>query len=496
MIFSSADISQMAAAGIGPEQAERQLSFFAEGFPYLHVVAPATVGKGVHRLGEKEQEDAIACYDRWDGSRIKFVPASGAATRMCKELYEALALLTQDPQAPLSGEAATFFDALPDFAFYSRLAAHPRCNLSDRKSILEALLLEEGLSYGSLPKGVLAFHRYGEASRSPFEEHLVEAAHYAKDSCGVAKVHFTISPEHQSRFEALAAQSVPLYEQRFGVKYQISFSVQKPYTDTIAVDRQNRPFRQKDGTLLFRPGGHGALLENLNELEEDIVFIKNIDNVATEEWLPETVRWKKVLAGKLLQIRAYIFNTLNELDKHDSPLKIKEAAKFLETHFCISLPKVREGEYAALVRTLLERPLRVCGVVKNSGEPGGGPFIVADGEGVTSLQILETAQIDTLTKEGAALLAASTHFNPVDLVCSFKDYKGSAYRLRLYVDPATGFISEKSRDGEPVKVLELPGLWNGAMSRWNTLFVETPLQTFNPVKRVSDLLRPAHCKKN
>ena len=493
MTFSPADIDQMAALGMKHQEIEQQLSFFCTGFPYLHVIAPAIVGRGVHRLDEREQEESVHVYERWGGSRIKFVPASGAATRMFKELYEAMALLEQDPQTPLFGLAATFFDSLQKFAFYPLLASDPHCSLADRKSVLQTLLLEKGLSYGSMPKGLLAFHRYDGVSKSAFEEHLAEAALYAKDGRGAAKVHFTISPEHRVRFEALAVKAVPEYEKRFGVTYEISFSEQKPYTDTIAVDVHHRPFRQKDGTLLFRPGGHGALLENLNDLQEEIVFIKNIDNVGREEWLPHTAKWKKILAGKLLQMRAYIFDTLTELDKCASSLRIREAATFLEKNFWITLPNVREEEYAALVRMLLDRPLRVCGVVKNSGEPGGGPFIVQDTDGVTSLQILESAQLNTRTTEGAALLAASTHFNPVDIVCSLKDYKGSDYPLRLYRDPATGFISEKSKDGKPIKVLELPGLWNGAMSRWNTLFVEVPSDTFHPVKTVTDLLRPAHC---
>ena len=496
IMFSPSDIGQMATLGISPEQVERQLSFFKNGFPSLEVVAPAVIGKGIYLIDAYEQEELLTRYEGWGGSKVKFVPASGAATRMFKDLYEALALLESNPQAPLAGSAAPFFDSLCDFAFYPHLAADSRCTLSDRKSILRTLLLDDGLSYGSLPKGLLAFHQYDSETRTPFEEHLVEAALYAKDRRGVAKVHFTVSPEHRSDFEKLTSISIPKYQKRFGVKYQISFSEQKPYTDTLAVDLQNRPFRQKDGTLLFRPGGHGALLENLNELHEDIIFIKNIDNVTREESLENTVRWKKILAGKLLQLRAYIFDTLNQLDKHDSPLKIKEAALFLEKYFSITLPRTKEEEYASTIRSLLDRPLRVCGVVKNSGEPGGGPFIVRDAEGATSLQILETAQLNPQTEAGGALLAASTHFNPVDLVCSYKNYKGSAYSLNLFSDPATGFISQKSKDGEPIKVLELPGLWNGAMSQWNTLFIEVPADTFNPVKTVSDLLRPAHCKKN
>jgi len=495
MMFSPKDIEQMAAHQIDLKQVEEQLSFFESGFSFLHVLTPAVVGKGVHLLDNQEQEELLIRYEGWGGSRTKFVPASGAATRMFKELYEALPLLEQNPQTPLSGGAAQFFDSLCDFAFYPQLASDPRCTLSDRKSILQTLLGEEGLSYGSLPKGLLTFHRYDSMVRTAFEEHLVEAALYAKDGRGVAKIHFTVSPEHRSRFEGLTSQTLRNCEKRYGVKYKISFTEQKPYTDTIAVDLQNRPYRQKDGSLLFRPGGHGALLENLNELHDDVVFIKNIDNVVREEQLADTIYWKKILCGKLLQLRAYIYNMLTQLEQHDSPIKVKEAALFLQKYFSITLPQTKEEEYASTIRSLLDRPLRVCGVVKNSGEPGGGPFIVQDESGMTSLQILETAQLNLEAPDGAALLAASTHFNPVDIVCSYKDYKGSAYPLRLFSDPATRFISQKSKDGEAIKVLELPGLWNGAMSRWNTHFVEVPSHTFNPVTTVTDLLRPTHFKK-
>ena len=494
MTFSSEDKRQMAAHGITPEQVAEQLSFFHNGFPFLQVVSPALAGKGVHHFDVKEQDELIHLYEKWGGSRIKFVPASGAATRMFKELYEAQDLLEHNPQAPLYGDAARFFDTIHEFAFYPLLASDSRCNLSDRRSILQLLLSKDGLSYGSLPKGLIPFHRYNGIPRSAFEEHLVEAALYSTDCCGVAKVHFTVSPEHQYLFELLTSKVVPLYEKRFGVKYQISFSEQKAYTDTIAVDLQNQPFRQKDGRLLFRPGGHGALLENLNELQEELVFIKNVDNVVIEELLPETVRWKKVLAGKLISIRSFISNALKELEHNDSSIFLKEILRFLEKNFSIVLPQMELKELVVAIKALLNRPLRVCGVVQNSGEPGGGPFVVKDANGVTSLQILETAQIDTKTAEGVALLSASTYFNPVDIVCSFKDYRDGAFSLPVFSDRATGFISEKSKDGDKIKVLELPGLWNGAMSHWNTLFVEVPSITFNPVKSVIDLLRPEHCK--
>ena len=492
-MFSTKDLAQMESLGVTLESVAQQLHFFKTGFPFPQIVAPAQPGKGIHRLSREEEDGLVNRYDSWRGSVVKFVPASGAASRMFHELHQAKDILDRDAQAPLSGGSATFFDRLTDFAFYPLLKS-TGCNMFDRKAILHALLEPDGLHFNAKPKGLLPFHAYNGRCRTPFEEHLVEAALYAKGGDGTVSLHFTLSPEHQADFEALVAKVVPQYEARFGLTYRIGFSQQSPATDTIAVDREDQPFRNRDGSLLFRPGGHGALLENLASLSQDLIFIKNIDNVALEEQLADTVRWKKILAGKLLQVRAYIYQALRDLEDCDSSLKIKEVACFLQQQFSISIPEVREEEYPARIKGLLERPLRVCGVVTNTGEPGGGPFIVKEADGATSLQILEKAQLDLNNPHTAAQFAASTHFNPVDLVCSFKDYKGVPYSLRMFSDPETGFISEKSKDGKVVKVQELPGLWNGAMGRWNTLFVEVPVGTFNPVKTVLDLLRPAHCR--
>ena len=493
-LFSPQNISQIEALGITAEQVQKQLRYFETGFPYLSIVAPALVGKGIHCLSIEEQDALVARYEDWGGSKIKFVPASGAASRMFKDLYEAQSALEENPEAVLSGAAAAFFERLPDFAFYPLLQERLGAAISNRLLVLRSLLGSQGLAYGSQPKGLLAFHAYIQGARTAFEEHLIEAALYAKNSNGTANLHFTVSAEHKEDFIQLSRKVLPLYEERFGLRYQISFSEQKKSTDTIAVDAQNRPFRQADGSLLFRPGGHGALLENLGALTEDIVFVKNIDNVVSEAHLADTLWWKKVLAGKLLEVRQYISSALQELDKHDSPLKIKEIADFLNRNFSIALPQTDQQNYAGLVRSLLERPLRVCGMVRNTGEPGGGPFVVANPNGATSLQILEAAQLDAQDPRSSELLAASAYFNPVDMVCSFKNYRGAHYALPLYRDESTGFISEKSKDGQLIKVQELPGLWNGAMSRWNTLFVEVPITTFHPVKTVNDLLRPEHQK--
>ena len=492
-MFNTKDLAQMEAQGVAPAQVEQQLRYFKTGFPASRVVAAAQVGKGIHRFSRQEEEELIKRYESWKGSILKFVPASGAASRMFQELHKAKELLDNDPQAPLSGEAGVFFDRLQEFAFYPLLKA-TGCDFADRRAILSALLGSDGLYYGAKPKGLLAFHEYNGSFRTPFEEHLVEAALYAVGKDRSVSLHFTVSPEHQADFESLVNAVLPTYQERFGVTYRISFSQQSPATDTIAVDMDNQPFRNRDGSLLFRPGGHGALLENLSGLDYDMVFIKNIDNVLLEEQLADTVRWKKILAGKLLAVRTYIHQALKDLEDCVSPDNVREMANFLQQHFSISLPDGGEEECAARVQGLLGRPLRVCGVVKNTGEPGGGPFIVQEADGSTSLQILEKAQLDLRNAQTAAHFAASTHFNPVDLVCSFKDYKGRLYPLPLFRDPDTGFISEKSRAGKTIKVQELPGLWNGAMGRWNTLFVEVPEGTFTPVKSVNDLLRPAHCR--
>ncbi len=341
--------------------------------------------------------------------------------------------------------------------------------------------MNEGLGYGSQPKGLVTFHAYPEGARKAVEEHLVEGAAYAAAG-GKAKIHFTVSPEHRNGFEALLAEKVPLYEKRFGIRYDISFSVQKPSTDTIAVNPDNTPFRQDDGRLLFRPAGHGALIENLNDIDADLVFIKNIDNVTTDALRGDTVRFKKVLAGVLLGLQERASEYLKALDAGD----LEPIAEFIRRELCVKLP---EHYDAALLRAILDRPIRVCGMVRNEGEPGGGPFWVANPDGTESLQIAESSQI---APDDMPLMKSATHFNPVDLVCGVRRADGSKYDLREYVDPATGFISSKSSGGRELRAQELPGLWNGAMARWNTVFVDVPVSTFSPVKTVLDLLRPQH----
>jgi len=487
------DLGQLTQAGISEQDTLQQLENFRNGFPYLPITATAVPDHGITQFNEQEQTDLVKCFDSWGGSRRKFVPASGAATRMFKSLFETQAQLNVAADNEVNEkESVEFFARLHDFAFYEELIHVHKIDEANKPAVLNALLGERGLNYGNLPKGLLLFHKYPDGPRTAFEEHLIEAALYAKDGEGVARLHFTVSPEHRAKFTALLKKVQPHYEQKYQVKFEVAFSEQKKSTDTIAADEHNKPFRNPDGTLLFRPGGHGALLENLNEITEEVVFVKNIDNVVPDSLKPATIHWKKVLAGYLLLLRKQIYYYLTELESHCEPVRLKEIAEFLEKTFTITLPDVPPHEYAPLLYAKLNRPLRVCGMVKNVGEPGGGPFVARNADGSQSLQIVESAQLDLNNPKIKALFNAATHFNPVDLVCSFRDYKGGTFDLRKFRDPATGFISEKSKDGKILKAQELPGLWNGAMSDWNTVFVEVPLSTFNPVKTVNDLLRKEH----
>ena len=364
------------------------------------------------------------------------------------------------------------------------------------KAVVSNLLESAGLNYGALPKGLLKFHRYADGVRTPLEEHLVEGALYAAGKSGEVNVHFTVSTEHRALFEKLVAAKAAEYEAKYGTTYHISFSEQKPSTDTVAADMENKPFRDKDGKLLFRPGGHGALMENLNDLDADIVFIKNIDNVVPDRLKADTVTYKKLLAGVLVTLQKQAFEYLELLDGgHYSHEQLETIIRFVQQQLRCRRTDLKELEDADLViylRKKLNRPMRVCGMVKNVGEPGGGPFLAYNPDGTISLQILESSQIDMNDPEKKAMFEKGTHFNPVDLVCAVRDYKGNKFDLLKHVDKATGFISYKSKNGKDLKALELPGLWNGSMSDWNTVFVEVPLSTFNPVKTVNDLLREQH----
>ena len=492
--------------GISEAQIAEQLACFEKGFPYLELSAAASVENGGILVADADlQEKYLKAWDAYkdsDKKIVKFVPASGAASRMFKNLFE---FLGADYSEPTTDFEKKFFSRVHDFAFYDELNEACVKNTGkdidtliaekNYKAVVANLLEAAGLNYGALPKGLLKFHRYEDGVRTPLEEHLVEGALYAAGKTGQVNVHFTVSTEHRAFFQQLVDEKVAAYSSRFGVQYQVSFSEQKSSTDTVAADMENKPFRD-NGKLLFRPGGHGALIENLNDLDADIVFIKNIDNVVPDRLKADTVTYKKLLAGALVTLQKKAFEYLELLDSgHYSHEQLETIIRFVQQDLRCRRADIKNLEDADLViylRKKLNRPMRVCGMVKNVGEPGGGPFLAYNPDGTVSLQILESSQIDMKDPEKKAMFEKGTHFNPVDLVCAVRDYKGNKFNLLNFVDKATGFISYKSKNGKDLKALELPGLWNGSMSDWSTVFVEVPLSTFNPVKTVNDLLREQH----
>lgn len=497
-MFNQQDIKVLQDKGISLEKAEWQLEMFRNGVKPAVIVAPATPEKGIIQL--EDAQKWAAKYESESLKITKFVPASGAASRMFKSLFEFRDVLKQTPalSPDKNEEIKSFFQHIRKFAFYHDLSD----TLKDEGPIerliaggkhlliLNALLEKQGLSYGNLPKGLLKFHFYaGNIARTPFEEHLVEGSRYARSANNEVNLHFTVSPEHLKLFQELKEKVVVKYENMYSVNYRIEFSVQKSSTDTLAVQSDNSPFYDQDKKLLFRPGGHGALIENLNEIDADIIFIKNIDNVVPEKKIGATLLFKKALAGILLDTQKTIFRLIKSLKENPDSVTIQKASEFVTQTLCISIPGQTNDDR---LLQILNRPLRVCGMVKNTGEPGGGPFLVKNKNGVVSTQILESSQVDLNNSEQAGLFAKSTHFNPVDLVCAVRDYEGNKFDLKDFIDEDTCFISIKSKDGKELKALELPGLWNGAMAGWNTLFVEVPISTFNPVKTVNDLLREAH----
>ena len=493
------------------EKIAAQTERFRKGFPWLDIVASAVPGKGIEVLSPEQIEQAVAYADTAeDQGRCKFVPASGAASRMFKDIFAGM----ETANAATEKLAAN----LEKFAFYSSevFGEAPFCPTGTART----LLTDSGLNYGSKPKGVLKFHRYADEVRTALAEHLVEGAAYMRNPDGTVNLIITISPEHQTLFEEALAEVKEKYERKYDVKYNITFTFQDKETDTLAVDSENKPFLKEDGSILTRPAGHGALIYNLNALNEEIVSIKNIDNVCVERMQPTTYQWKKVLMGRALQLRDRIRGYIFALDQITTAVKeqsdfafipartfclpdafatpevqelCNEIEEFLAQELCIEMPEAKDcRDRAEKLRAKLNRPIRVCGMVKNEGEPGGGPFIIRAKDGSTSLQILEGAQINPDDPHAQAQLKSATHFNPVDLVCCLKDYNNEKFDLLEYVDEETGLISSKSYQGRELKALELPGLWNGSMSDWNTLFVEVPVETFNPVKTVLDLLRDAH----
>lgn len=493
--------------GISEEQIERQLKDFEQGFPFLKLKAAASVGNGIVAPSEDEVEELVQVWNDYkaEGHAItKFVPASGAASRMFKNMFE---FLDAEYDVPTTDFEKKYFDRIHDFAFFDAL--NDACFLNegkgvdalmeegDYKAVVANMLGGDGLNYGQLPKGLLQFHTYDDCARTPVEEHLTEAALYAS-SQGEADVHFTVSTEHRQLFQELIDRVLPETSERYHITYKVSMSEQKPSTDTIAANMDNTPFRTEDGKLLFRPGGHGALIQNLNDLQSDIVFVKNIDNVVPDRLKGDTVLWKQVIAGLLVKVQKQTFRYLDLLDSGNfNHNDLEDMIRFVRHTLNTDVPDLKNMEDTELhifLKNMLNRPIRVCGVVKNVGEPGGGPFLAYNPDGTISLQILESSQIDKNNPEYMKMFTEGTHFNPVDLVCAIRNYKGEKFELPKYVDPATGFISYKSKSGKELKALELPGLWNGAMSNWSTLMVEVPLSTFNPVKTVNDLLRDQHQK--
>ena len=488
-MLSQQDLKQLAQKGISEAQIERQLGEFKTGFPFLKLEAAAAIGRGIVAPNEAERKQYVSAWEQYKaaGRRVvKFVPASGAASRMFKDMF---AFVDADYDVPTTDFEKKYFDNIEKFAFYAELDAACQKNegkgikalIADGnyKAVAANMLKAEGLNYGQLPKGLLLFHNYPEGPRTPMEEHLVEGALYAASN-GEAHVHFTVSHEHMELFKQKVAQKADIYAEKYGIKYDITFSEQKPSTDTIAAIATGM---NNAGIGIIRISGEDSF-----DIALKIFFNKSLK--------PETVEWKQIIAGVLVTLQQKAFDYLRLLDSGKySHEQIEEIIRFVQQDLCCRKADIKDLEDADLViylRKKLNRPMRVCGVVKNVGEPGGGPFLTYNQDGTVSLQILESSQIDKSNKEYMEMFTKGTHFNPVDLVCAVKDYQGNAFDLPKYVDPTTGFISQKSKSGKELQALELPGLWNGAMSDWSTIFVEVPLGTFNPVKTVNDLLRDQH----
>ena len=505
-MIQSEDLKQLEEKGLSEKQLQEQLDCFRKGFPFLHIQSAASLYNGIQFVSDEQETEAVAAWEEYRKNHrvAKFVPASGAASRMFKDLY---AFLNGESEIPQTLPVMNFFNNIRSFAFSKQLDKQcrklykndtTRLIIGGRyKDVVRALLTAEGMGYGELPKGLLHFHRVRGGIFTPVEEHLAEAALYAVDAQGQAYITFTVSPEHKAQFQALLDEKVPVFEERYGVTYHVALTEQKPSTDTVAVTPDNELFRTADGRLLFRPGGHGSLIENLNDMDADVVFIKNIDNVVHCVPNSPVVAEKKMLAGLLVSIQSQVFAYLRRLEKGGcSRAELDEMYDFLAGTINCFLPgnatTLDDAELCDFLRRKFDRPIRVCAMVRNEGEPGGGPYEVYSEDGSVQLQILESSQIDHDDVNVDKMFLSSTYFNPVDLVCGLKNYKGERFDLRRFVDKQTGFISEKSKDGRELKALEHPGLWNGAMSDWNTVFVDVESSTFTPVKTVNDLLRPEH----
>ena len=504
-VFEEKDVTLLMEKGISPEQLEEQLDMLRKGFPYLKLESAATPGHGITVLNPQMEMGAIRCWEDFlqkGGTVTKMVPASGAASRMFKNLFS---FANGKSDKPDNDFIKKFFEDIEKFAFFHRLnyvtlmlhgkSVDSLVKEGRYKDVVKALLEKSGLNYGQLPKALLQFHKVTGTSRTALEEHLAEGAQYAAGKDGMVHIHFTVSEDHLPLVKMKVEEAAGHIGHEYDARFDVSYSVQKPCTDTVAANLDGTPFRH-NGDLFFRPGGHGALIENLNDLDSEVIFIKNIDNVVPDSHRGATIQYKKVLGGTLIAVRQRMNDYCRMLkDGKADDEKLQEIIDFLRSVLNITHDKTEEmsrDEKADYAFRKLNRPLRVCGMVRNEGEPGGGPFLVYNLDGTVSLQILESSQIDPDDKKSQKMLKESTHFNPVDLAVSVRDYKGGKFDLTKYVDKTTGFISHKSVEGTEIKALELPGLWNGAMSDWNTIFIEVPAQTFNPVKTVNDLLRQAH----
>lgn len=510
MEFSQQDLKQIKKQGLTLEEVNQQLEDFNNGFPYMWIVKPATVGDGIRQYDDKQTAEFVKLYeDNKDKFTItKFVPASGAATRMMKDFYTFLSEYTDEESTPIDSfpKVKEAIDNIEKFAFHDLLVnCMDKAGISienclkqkDYKTIIEFIVTDKGLNYGKYPKAWITFHANEDKSRlmTAFEQHLQEAAQYATSN-DVANLHFTVTEEHLEGFEKLKEELVPIYEQKYKIKYNITFSFQQHSTDTIAVNEDNTPFHDANGNLVFRPSGHGALIKNLGKLDSDIIFIKNIDNISSC-YQKQTVYYKELLAGVLIQTKQKVNNLMSKLKQTGlTKQELVSAARTINKHLNIvdmqdhtQFPTL--AAYKRYLRELIERPIRVCGMVRNTGEPGGGPYFVKRGD-EESLQIVEMAQICMDSWKTKKIVSRSTHFNPVDLVVSTKDFIGNKFSLKSFIDYQTGFISEKSYEGNTIKAMERPGLWNGAMAKWITIFVEVPLETFSPVKTLNDLLKNEH----
>ncbi len=509
MELTEADKKQLEKKGISKEKVLGQIETFKEGIPFVRLEKAAVVSDGISKFSEAEEQKFIKNFEdaKEKVSLLKFVPASGAASRMFKAMFNFLD--TYDPKAETfeayldrtrDKDVKAFFDGYQNFAFYDLIQNRITGKTSSRDEgkylFVKEMLLPEGLDFGFYPKGLLPFHDYGEYSATPFEEHLKEAVAYAQVNNG-ANLHFTISEQHGEMFNKEFKKAGERVAKQTKTSFTVNYSFQKPSTDTIAVTLDNKPFRNPDGSLLFRPAGHGSLVENLNEQDADIIFIKNIDNVVVPRFSDDVARSKKILAGLLLELQGKAFEYARILDGDNLTSEILENIKlFLErelnVRFSDKFGGFSIGQQIEVLKDKINRPIRICGMVKNEGEPGGGPFWIRDAHDHISLQIIESAQVDMGNPMQIDILKGATHFNPVDLVCGVRNYKGEKFNLLNFVDAKQGFITQKTKEGKDLKALELPGLWNGTMAFWNTIFVEVPLVTFNPVKTVNDLLKPAH----